>query len=308
MIKFERPSPKLLTIGFGFWVATLALAYTLSRSLTTFTLSKEAFLSALPVLLFLCLTASLAIIFALVEGRKAMALGVVVAALLFALPLTSLPLLWRLLTSLTFFFGSFLLCLQAQKTHEVYTGFSASHFKGVVRNFFLLFVFILGIVLFSTSSQALKRFSTAAGFEIPEETLEPVVGQFVGMIGGMLRQQTGGRVPERELAPYVEEQLTQLLHQMKVELKLEGQPESFAQVTERITKSLKAELGKMVTPFKAYIPFLIAGIAVLTLFTLSPFVALIGSFVFFLLYRLLVLVRILKLEEVERKVKRLALA
>lgn len=304
MIKVERPAPRLLIIGFGFLLSTLLFAYTLGRSLSALTLSKEALLGALPVLLLLFLTASLMIIFALLTERKVHALGVLIATILLILPFTSLPFLWRLIVALVLFLGFLLFGSQARGTHEAYTGFSASYYKGIVRNFFLLIVFILGIVLFSSTSQALGR----QKFEIPQETIESVIEQFVETVGGILKQQAAGRVPESELAPLVEEQLTQLMRQVGFEIKLKGKPKSFAQVTTRISKNLKSELDKMVSPFKVYIPFVIAGIAVLTLFSFSPFVGLIGAPIFFIVYRLLILARVLKFEEVERKVKRLTLA
>lgn len=298
---------KLLAIAFGFLATTLALSWMLGRSLSTFTLSKEAFLSASQVLLFFFLTSSLLIIFALLTTqRKVLVLVALAASILFSLPYTSLSLFWKLLVILVSFVGFFLLCCQVQKIHEAYTGFSASHYKGVVQVFFLLFTFILGIVLFLSTSQALKQ-SAGGGFEIPEETLKPVVGQFVETVGKMLQQQIGREVPEAQLAPYVEEQFVQLLRQMGMELKLKGEPKSFAQVTTRITKALNTQLAEIISPFKIYVPFLIAGMVVLTLVTLSPLAALIGSAAFFLVYRFLILARILKFEEVERKVKRLTL-
>lgn len=300
-IKFP---PKLLIITAGFFVSTFAFSLVLKRSFSTLTFSKEALLAALPVLLLLFLAVSLMIVFALVAEKKITALGALIAAILFILPLNFLPFLWRLVVAFASFLSFLFLCFQAQGTHEAYTGFSASHYRGVMRNFFLLFIFILGIALFSSTTQALRQ----QKFEIPEETLKPIVAQFVETVGGMLRQQFGGRIPESQLAPLVEEQLVQLLNQVGLELKLKGQPETFTQVTTRITKSLSTELAEIIIPFKAYVPFLVAGMVVLTLFTLTPFIVLIGSPVFFLVYRLLILVQMLKFEEVERKVKRLALA
>jgi len=306
MIKFERPSPKLLALSFVFLSSSFAFAFTLERSLSTFNFSKEALFSTIPVLLLLFLTTALLITVALLSEKKFSALTVLAAAFLFVLPFTSLSIFWRVLVALVAFLGLFGLSLQAQGTHEAYTGFSASHFKGVVRNFFLLFIFILGIILYSSTSQALFR-PAGGGFEIPEETLEPVVAKVVEAVGGVVRQQAGGRVPERELAPYVEEQLAQFLAQMGFAMKLKGQPKSLGEVTTRLTKSLKADLDEVVAPFMVYIPFLIAGIVVVAFFTLSPFVALFGEIALFLVYRFLILVRVLKFEEVERKVKRLAL-
>jgi len=304
MMEFERPSPKLLIIGFGFLVSTLAFALALGRTLSSLTLSKEALLGALPVLLLLFLTASLMIIFALLTERKVLALGILVATILLVLPFAFLPLLWRLIVVVVSFLGFLLFASQARGTHEAYTGFSASYYRGAMRNFFLLFVFILGIVLFFSTSQALER----QKFEIPEETLKPVVGQFVGIIEGMMRQQPDKSVPESELALAAEDVLTDLLGQVGLKLKLKGEPKSFAQVTTRITKALKPELAEIIAPFKIYIPFLIAGMAVLTLFSFIPFVGLVGAPIFFIVYRFLILVRVLKFEEVERTVKRLALA
>ena len=300
-IKFP---PNLLIITAGFFVSTFVFSLVLKRSFSTLTFSKETLLATLPVLAFLFLTASLMIVFALVAEKKIIALGALIAAILFILPLNFLPFLWRLVVAFASFLSFLFLCFQAQGTHEAYTGFSASHYRGVMRNFFLLFIFILGIALFSSTTQALRQ----QKFVIPEETIEPFVSQFVEAVGGMLRQQFGGRIPESQLAPLVEEQLVQLLSQAGLKLKLKGQPETFTQVTTRITKSLSTELAEIIIPFKVYIPFLVAGMAVLTLFTLTPFIVLIGSPVFFLVYRLLILVQMLKFEEVERKVKRLALA
>jgi len=304
MMEFERPSPKLLIITAGFFAATLVFSFVLKRTFSTLTFSKEVLLAALPVLLLLFLTVSLMIVFALVTEKKMIALGALVAAILFILPLNFLPFLWRLVVALVSFLSFLFLCFQAQGTHEAYTGFSSSHYRGVMRNFFLVFIFILGIALFSSTSQVLRQ----QKFEIPEETLKPIVAQFVETVGGMLKQQFWGKIPESQLAPLVEEQLVQLLNQVGLELKLKGQPETFTQVTTRITKSLSTELAEIITPFKAYVPFLVAGMAVLTLFTLTPFIVLIGSPVFFLVYRFLILVRMLEFEEVERTVKRLTLA
>lgn len=303
-MKFEQPSPKLLIISFGFLVSTLIFSYTLVRSLSGFTPSVEALLAALPIILLLFLTASLMIIFALLTERKVLALGILVATILLVLPFTFLPLLWRLIVVVVSFLGFFLFASQARGTHEAYTGFSASYYRGAMRNFFLLFVFILGIILFFSTSQALER----QKFEIPEETLKPVVGQFVEIIGGMIKQQAGKSVPESELAPFVEDGLIDLLGQAGLKLKLKGEPKSLAQVTTRITKALKPELAEIIAPFKIYIPFLIAGMAVLTLFSFVPFVGLVGAPIFFVVYRFLILVRVLKFEEVERTVRRLALA
>lgn len=304
MMEFERPSPKLLITTFSFFAATLVFSLVLKRTFATLTFSREALFATLPVLAFLFLTVSLMIVFALVAEKKIIALGALVAAVLFILPLNFLPLFWRLVVAFASFLSFLSLCFQAQGTHEAYTGFSASHYRGVMRNFFLLFIFILGIALFSSTTQVLRQ----QKFVVPEETIKPFVGQFVEAVGGMLRQQFGGRIPESQLAPLVEEQLVQLLDQVGLEVKLKGQPETFTQVTTRISRALKTELAEIIIPFKAYVPFLVAGMVVLTLFTLTPFIVLIGSPVFFLVYRLLILVQVLKFEEVERTVKRLALA
>lgn len=306
-MEFARPSPKLLLVGLFFSASSLLFGITLGRSLSSLALTGEALLSAIPVLFFLFLTVSLVIVYALLTAKEPLALGVAgaaIAAILLVLPLSFPSFYWKLAAGLLLFFGFFFLNSQAQGVHEAYTGFSASHFKGVMRNFFLLFVFILALILFTSASQALGR----GKFEIPEETLRPIVAQFVEMVGGMLQQQVGRKVPEAQLAPYVEEQLVQLLRQIGLKVELKGKPGSFAQVTDRLSKALGTELEKVLTPFKTYIPFVVAGIAVLTLFSFSPFVGLIGTPIFFLVYRFLILVRVLKFEEVERTVKRLALA
>lgn len=302
-LKLEQLPLKLSVVALGFLAATFALASTLQRSFSTFTPSKEALLSALPVLLCFFLAASLMILFALVAEGKVLAFGVLVATLLFVLPLTSLPLSWRLVVAVFSFLGLLFLCFQARKTQEAYTGFSASHYGGVIRSFFLLFLFLLGIILFLSTSVALER----QKFEIPEEMLKPIVDQFVGIIGGMIKQQVGKPVPESELAPFVEDGLIDLLGQAGFKLELKGKPKSLAQVTTRITKALRPELAKIIAPFKTYVPFLIAGMVVFSLLSLFPFVGLIGAPIFSIVYRLLILVRVLKFEEVERTVRRLTL-
>lgn len=303
-MEFERPSPKLLFITVVFFATVLAFSFVLRQALSAFTLSREGFLTALPSLFFFFMVASLTIIFALLAEKQALVLGTLIAAVLFVLPLTSLPTLGRLMVALISFAGFLLLCSQVRGIHEAYVGFSASYYKGVMRNFFLLLTLILGLVLFVSTAQVVKR----QKLEIPEETIKPVVGQFVEAVGKVLQRQSGGIIPEAQLASLVEEQLVQLLRQVGLELRLKGQPKSFTQATSRITEALSAELGEIITPFRVYIPFLVGGVVVLTLFAFTPFVGLVGVPVFFAVYRFLILIKLLKFEEVERTVKRLTLA
>jgi len=302
-MEFELPK-KLLLVGGISLASVVAFGFVLGNYLSTLTLSVETVLRAFPILIVLFLSVSLMIVFSLLADRRRLVFYLLVAVALFVLPFGSLPLLWRMVVAVVLLLGFAAFCFQAKDIHEAYTGFSAYYYVGLMRHFFLLFGFILGIVLFFSINQALGR----QRVEIPEKILRPAVSQIVGAVGGMLKQQFGGRVPEDQLAPLVEEQLVTILKQVGLKIELEGQSRSFTQVTERIIESINTKLDETVSPFKGYAPFLVAGSLVLTLFVLTPFAGLFGGLIFFFVYRFLILVRVLRFEEVERTVKRLALA
>ncbi len=302
-MEFKLPK-KLLFLGGIFLASVGAFSLVLGSYLSTLTLSVETVLRAIPILIILFLSVSLMIVFSLLADKKVLIFCLLAAAILFVLPFGSLSLLWRLVLMVVLLLGFAAFGFQAKDIHEAYTGFSASYYVGLMRNFFLLFGFILGLVFFVRTAQILGE----QHLEIPNETLRPIVSQLVETTGGMLKQQVGGMIPEEELAPLVEEQLVQLLQQLNMEIELTGQPYSFAQVTGRITEAINISLNKAIDPFKVYIPFLIAVTMVMILFPLTPVVGLIGAFIFFIVYRVLVLVRVLRFEEAERTVKRLVLA
>jgi len=303
-MEFEKPSPKLLITTGLFLISSLVFGLLLGSSMETISLTREGLLGCLPVLVCFLVVGSLAIIFSLVSGWKTGLSGLLAASALFGLFLTALSPPWRLWIAAVFFVGLLLLRIQARRVHEAYTGFSASHYRGVMQTFFFFFIFALAAILFFLSRQAVGRKRVL----IPQETLEPVVGQVVTMFGGLMSQEFGGNVPEDVLAPVVEEALFSVLQQLGLGVRPEGQPASLAEVTMRISKVAEEGLAEAITPLKPYVPFVLAGLALFTLAGFSPVVVPLGAFVFLLVYRLLLLVRLLKLKEVERTVKRLALS
>ena len=162
---------------------------------------------------------------------------------------------------------------------------------------------VVSSILFSMTSQALGDREV----EIPQSVVEQVVGQLVTAVGGVMEKQLGGGASEAELALRIEEMLLQILERVGFDLELEGRPESLDEVTGRLSRAIKTELENLTNPFKIYIPLLVVVFALLTLFTISPLISLVGGFVFFLTYRLLIFVGFLQLGEVERKVTRLSL-
>jgi hypothetical protein len=295
---------KLLAVGALLLLLSLIFGFCLDAYLSHLSFSKGVYLSIPGLLAVFLFTASLLIVFSLVAPRKALVPVVVVAALLFAAPLSTLTLLLRGITWVIFSLGVVAVSLQVQAIHELYTKFSAHYFQQAVRNLFLAFVVVVSFILFSMTSQALGD----REIEIPQSVVEQIVGQLITAVGGAMEKQVGVEMPEEELAPRVEEMMLQLLGRVGFELELEGKPKSLNEVTGRLSRAIKIEIENLTNPFKIYIPLLVVVFALLTLFTISPLVSLAGGFIFFLTYRLLIIAGVLKLESVERTVTRLGLA
>jgi hypothetical protein len=298
-----KPSPKLWIVAGVFVASVLVFSLLLGGALTSVSLTLEGFTGYLPVLVCLFLAVSLAIIFSLVSEKLVGLLVSAGSAVVFGLLLTALALPWRLVVAAIFFIGLFYLRSRARKIHEAYTTFGASHYRGVMTTFFLILVLVLAVVAFSWS----REFFTQQLTSFQREKIESMVNQAVTGLGEMVGQMTPEAVPEDQLAQAVEEILGQLLGMFGVAPQSDSPATSYAQVTERISNALEESITGATAPYLIYVPFILAGLLILTLGGLAPFVAILGVPVFFAVYQLLLLARVLKLEEVERPVKRLAL-
>jgi len=296
--------PVTLSIVTGIFVISgLVFSFLLKSSIAAFSPSLEGLLNCLPALVAFFAMASLAVIFSLVSEWQINIPGFLIVALLFGLSLAASSLPWKLGVGAILLIGLLLLRPQARKAHEEHLGFSAAHYRGVLRSFFFILIFALAMFLFLLSRQAVESRQTL----IDREALEPVVGMVVEMFGGMLEQQFGADVPEEVLAPAVGEMAQQLLQQLGILATMDKPPTSLAEVTSWLTTVLENSLMEIVTPIKPYVPIAIAVLTALTLASLYPIIIPFGVLVFFIVYRLLILVRLLKLEEVPRTAKRLVL-
>lgn len=300
----EKPSPKLWVVAGVFLVSVLIFTLLLRNSLASVSLTLEGLTNYLSVLACFFLAVSLAIVFSLVSEKRIGLLVSLAAALIFGLLLTTLALPWRLVVGAVFFVGLFYLRGRARKTHEAYTGFGASHYRGIMTSFFLILALILSAMVFVWS----QDFFTRKLSTLQREQIESFVGQSVLTLGEVIARMAPAPVPENEIAPAVEQLLGQILQPFGFVPQADAPATSYAQITERVSTALEEAITGATAPYLIYVPFIIGGLLLITLGSLAPFVAIVGVPVFFIAYRLLLLARVLKLEEVERPVKRLALA
>jgi len=299
----KRSPAKPLIVAGVFVVSGLTFSLLLKNSLATFSLTLEGLLGFLQALIAFLAMASLAIILSLVSGWQFTAPVFLVVALLFGFSLAVLAVPWKLGVGAILLVGLLLLRPRARKTHEEYLTFSASHFRGALRSLFFILVFALAMLPFILSRQALARREAL----VDREALEPLANMVVGMFGGMLERQFGADVPEEMLAPAVAEMARQLLQQLGINAAMDKPPTSLAEVADWLAADLEQSLQQVVSPFEPYVPFVLAGLVALTLFSFYPIVVPLGVLIFFIIYRLLLLAQLLKLEDVPRAAKRLVL-
>ncbi len=307
----ERVSPKVLALVAAVVLSSAALGFLVEGAFSAgFSLNLSAWLRLVPLIISFGLATSLATVLALVGDSFNRLIGFALAAVGFGLPFfippnpVQIPILFALLLPLTFFGGNLLLDYYSRTAAKTTAIFSSSMFSTAYTRFFLFFVFALGfLVYFSTQITPQER------FKIPEEVLTPALNLIVNRVIEQVQDQLGTKefTEEQFIAELEKSGLLQVLEQQFGVTLNPSEIGSPQKLTENLRGPLVAQLTKdlddLLEPYLPFLPLIAAVGAGISLLFLSPLFVYISVGAFAVVYRLLVMARLIYLAEEQRTVR-----
>jgi len=307
--------PKTIGLGSAVILSSLGLAFFMEGVFAEgFRLDLSLWIRFAPLILFYLLLVSLTSVFAVTAPLKVRAAGYVLSAaafgLIFIVPPSpiSIPQPFPLIIPLIHLAGLAVLDYFSGYTVRIHSIFAGKIFSSAFNKFFIFFALAAGFLVYFSA-----RVPDGSQFRIPEGVLDPALDLVLERVFDQLQAEVGtGQFTQEDFLAELERTgfLNVLEQQYGITLE-ESELSSPEDLVESIREPLAVQLAQdaeefmqeYLGPLMPYLP-LAAGIgAALSLFFLTPIFGVLAIGAFEGLYRLLIWIKVARLEEETRPVQ-----